>query len=506
MRKIREVLRLKWNNGLGDRDIAKSCAISRSSVSKYVTRAKKAGLGWPLPDDLTDDELERIIVLSPIPASEDRCCVPEWAGIHKELKKKGVTLRLLWEEYQNENPDGYQYSQFCQLYRNWRLLLDLPMHQEHKAGEKMFVDYCGQTIPITDAQSGEVQQAEIFVAVLGASNYTFVEAFWSQGLPEWIAAHVHAFQFFGGVPDQVIPDNLKSGVTSAHRYEPEINRTYEELARHYGCAIIPARVRKPKDKPKVEKGVQDVERRILAVLRNRVFFSIADLNESIASLLLQHNQHDFQKIPGSRWSLFQEIEKPMLKSLPQQAYEFAEWKKVRVNIDYHVDVEGVYYSVPYQLVNQTLDVRHTVSTIECFHKNKRVSSHLRLNRRGQYSTITEHMPKRHQDYAKWTPERLVQWAQKTGPETMLVVERILKSRPHPQQGFRACLGLMRLGKEYGPERLEAACKRALEIGGVGFKHIDSILKHNLDQQSAPEKILERQPLDHDNIRGPEYYR
>lgn len=504
MRNIREVLRKKIVVGLSNRSIAKSCSIARSSVSKYLERAQEAGLTWPKIEEMSDEDLE--LIVDHKKAAKEAHTMPDWSYIHKELKKKSVTLHLLWEEYKSENANGYQYSQFCQLYQNWRLVLDLPMHQEHKAGEKMFVDYCGQTMPVTDKQSGEIHQVEIFVAVLGASNYAYAEAFWSQSLPEWITAHVHAFQFFGGVPDQVIPDNLKSGVIAAHKYEPEINRTYEDLARHYGCAIIPARVRKPKDKPKVEKGVQDVERRILAVLRNRVFFSIVELNEAIAKLLIEHNEHPFQKIPGSRWSLFQEIEKRTLKPLPQQAYEYAEWKKVRVNIDYHVDVEGCYYSVPYQLVTQTLDVRYTLSTIECFHKNKRVSSHLRLNRRGQYSTITEHMPKRHQDYAKWTPERLVQWAQKTGPETMLVVEKILTSRPHPQQGFRACLGIMRLGKEYGPERLEAACRRALEIGAVGFKHIDSILKHNLDRQSTPEKILERQPLDHDNIRGPDYYR
>jgi transposase len=505
MRKIKEILRLKWVCGLSIKAIAGTCSLARSSVSKYVHRAEEAGLSWQAIESMSEEELERRVIFFPPNMNESRV-MPDFHDIHTQLKRKGVTLQLLWEEYKQENTLGLQYSQFCQVYRDWREQLDLPMHQNHKAGEKMFVDYCGQTMPLTDRETGKTREVQIFVAVLGASNYTYAEAFLSQSLPEWITAHVHAFHHFGGVPDQVIPDNLKSGITVANRYEPELNRTYEEFARHYGCAIIPARVRKPRDKAKVEKGVQDVERRILAPLRNRVFFALPELNQEIELLLKQHNERPFQKIPGSRWSLFQEIEKSTLRPLPLYPFEYAEWKKARVNIDYHIDVYGHYYSVPYQLVNQSLDVRITVTTIECFHRNKRVSSHLRSTLKGQYSTTTEHMPKRHQEYAKWTPERLIQWAEKTGPETKRVVEHIIASRPHPQQGFRACLGLMRLGKEFGPERLESACRRAWTMNVVGFKSIDSILKRNLDQQPIPEKVQERPPLDHDNIRGPEYYR
>jgi transposase len=351
-----------------------------------------------------------------------------------------------------------------------------------------------------------VREAQIFVAVLGASSYTFAEAFWSQSLSEWCAAHVHAFRYFGGVPTLVIPDNLKAGVSVAHRYEPEPNRTYEEMAEHYGCAILPARVRKPKDKAKVEKGVQDVERRILAPLRHRSFFSLSELNEAVAQLLVRHNEQPFQKLPGSRRLLFEQLDKPALLPLPEQAYEYAEWKKARVNIDYHVTVEGNFYSVPYQLVNQTVDVRVTHTGVECFHKSKRVASHLRLQRKGQYATVTSHMPKAHQDYAQWTPERLVRWAEKTGPQTVCVVETILRGRPHPQQGFRACLGLMRLGKEHGFERLEAACMRALATKTVSFKSIESILRQKLDQRPLPQKPPDNPPLEHDNIRGAEYYR
>jgi transposase len=432
--------------------------------------------------------------------------VPDWTDVHQQLKRKDVTLRLVWEEYKQNHPEGLQYSQFCKRYRAWCGTLDLPMRQQHKAGEKMFVDFCGQTVPVTDRATGEIHEAQIFVAVLGASSYTYVEACWSQGLPEWITAHVHAFQYFGGSSTLVVPDNLKAGVSVANRYEPEINRTYEEWARYYDCAIVPARVHRPKDKAKAEKGVQDVERRMLAALRHRTFFNLTELNEALSWLLIQHNERPFQKLPGSRRTLFEQLDKPALKPLPQQPYEYAEWKKARVNIDYHVAVDGRYYSVPYQLVNQPLDIRLTATAVECFHKNKRVASHLRAPRSGQYTTVTAHMPKAHQDYLQWTPERLVRWARKTGPETVRVVETILTSRPHPQQGFRACLGLMRLGKEYGDDRLETACGRALAVAAVGFKSIESILKRGMDKQPLPQKSPEHPPVDHDNIRGPEYYR
>ena len=395
--------------------------------------------------------------------------------------------------------------QYCTRYRKFCQTLDLPMRQRHKAGEKLFVDFCGQTMSIVDQKTGKVREADIFVAVLGASNYTYVEACWSQNLPSWVMAHVRAFQFFGGVPRLLVCDNLKAGVVVANRYEPEANRTYEDMAAHYGCALLPARVRKPKDKAKVEKGVQDVERRILAALRHHTFFSINELNRAIAGMLEHYNERPFQKLEGSRLSLFEQLDKPALQPLPTQPYEYAQWKKARVNVDYHIAFEGNYYSVPYQLVNQTIDVRATDTGVECFHKSKRVASHLRLQRKGQYATVTAHMPKNHQDYVEWTPKRLVRWAEKTGPQTVLVVENILRARPHPQQGFRACLGIMRLGKEYGHERLEAACTRALAVNAVNFRSIESILKSGLDKRPLPQRVPEKEPVAHDNIRGPEYY-
>ena len=505
MRKIREVLRLKWECGFGDRVVAKACSVSRSTVSKYVRLARQAGLSWPLPEAMDDGALEALLFQSPSDCDAGNRPIPDWLEVHRELRRKGVTLLLLWEEYKQAHPDGLQYSQYCTRYRQFCQTLDLPMRQHHKAGEKLFVDFCGQTVPIVSQKTGEVREAEIFVAVLGASNYTYVEACWAQNISSWIMAHVRALQFFGGVPTLLVCDNLKSGVTDANRYEPEMNRSYEEFAEHYGCALLPARVRKPKDKAKVEKGVQDVERRILAALRHRTFFSLHELNQAIAELLVRYNQRPFQKLEGSRLSLFEQLDKAALCPLPATPYEYAQWKKARVNVDYHIAFDGSFYSVPYQLVNQSIDVRATDTGVECFHKSKRVASHLRVQRKGQYATVTAHMPKNHQDYAQWTPQRLFRWAEKTGPQAALVVESILRARPHPQQGFRACLGIMRLGKEYGDERLEAACRRALATKAVGFKSIESILKSGLDTQPLPQRSPETPPVEHDNIRGPEYY-
>src|ERR671926_564402 len=383
--------------------------------------------------------------------------------------------------------------------------LDLVMRQPHRAGEKLLVDYAGQGLPVVNGQSGEVHEVAIFVAVLGASNYTYAEATWTQGLPDWIGSHVRTFAALGGVPEIVVPDNLKAAVTRAHRYEPEINRTYAALAQHYGFAIIPARAAKPRDKAKVEVGVQVVERWMLARLRHHTFFALAEVNAALAPLLATLNARPFKKLPGSRQELFATLDRPALRPLPAQPYEYAEWKQARVNIDYHVEVEGHYYSVPYVLVRQQLDVRVSAHVVEIFHKGKRVASHQRSPLKGRHSTVAVHMPKAHQHYAEWTPQRLVLWAAKTGEATAQGVETILASRPHPQQGFRACLGIMRLGKRYGEARLEAACRRALRIGACSYKSIESILKHDLDQQPLPGPPAAAPVITHGNIRGAQYY-
>jgi len=379
------------------------------------------------------------------------------------------------------------------------------MRQEHKAGEKLFVDFCGQTVAVIDPETGESRWAEIFVAVLGASNYTYAEATWTQGLENWIGLHVRTFEYLGGVTSLVIPDNLKSGVSKPCRYEPDLNRTYQELAEHYGVAVIPARVRKPKDKAKVEVGVQVVERWILASLRHRQFFSLSELNEGIWELLERLNGRPFKKLPGTRQSQFEALDRPALKPLPRERFEYAEWQKERVGPDYHVEVAGHFYSVPYQLVGQELDVRVTAEGVECLHGGQRVACHVRSHDRGGSTTVREHMPRHHRHYAEWTPQRLVKWAQETGRSTSEVVETILTSRPHPHQGFHSCLGLHRLAKRYGPERLEAACRRALRIGGLSYKSIRSILERGLDRQEPPTEASEAPPIVHDNIRGAEYY-
>jgi transposase len=505
MRKIKDVLRLKFETDLSHRRIARCCQVSRPAVTALLNRFEKAGLSWPAAADWDDAALEHKLY-PPVPALPATApTAPDWAHVHRELRRKGVTLMLLWHEYKSTHPEGFQYSWFCAQYRAWAGRLSVVMRQTHRAGEKLFVDYAGQTVAVVDRHTGELRQAHLFVAVLGASNYTYTEATWSQQLADWIGAHVRAFEFLGGTPELVIPDNLRSGVSKAHRYEPDLNPTYQDLAEHYGVAVLPARARRPRDKAKAEAGVLLVERWILAVLRNRTFFSLEELNRAIARLLKRLNERAFNKLPGSRRELFEQLDYPALQPLPAQAYEFAEWKKVRVNIDYHVEVDGHYYSVPYQLVKRPLDARVTARTVECFHRGQRVASHCRSQRKGQHTTVADHMPKAHRQYAEWTPQRLVQWAEKTGPATAAVVQTILARRAHPQQGFRSCLGIMRLGKSFGEERLEAACHRALKLGSCSYKSINSILRQGLDRRPLPEPQALDLAIEHDNIRGADYY-
>ena len=505
MRKIKEVLRLKWANDLSDRKIAQSCNISRPAVANYVERAEQAGLSWPLPDTLTDAELERLLFPTLHKSSDSDRVPPDLLKVHQELQKKNVTLFLLWQEYREQHPKGYQYSWFCDQYRHWLGTRDLSMRQTHRAGEKLFVDYAGHTLPVIDPRTGEIRSAQIFVAVLGASNYTYAEATWSQSLPDWIGSHQRSFTFFGGLPELVVPDNLLSGVTKAHRYEPDLNPTYLDMATHYGVAIVPARVRKPKDKAKAEVGVQIVERWILAALRNHTFFSLIELNQTIQQLVLKLNQRPFKKLPGSRSELFQSLDKPALKALPLTPYVYAEWKLVRVHIDYHVDIEGHYYSVPYRLVKQQLDARITENTIEVFNKGERVASHLRSWLKGHHTTLNAHRPEAHRHYGDWSPERFISWAEKIGSATCQVITVVLQERRHPEQGYRSCLGILRLAKAYSDARLEAACTRALLLGTCRYKSIASILKHGLDSKPVVVEEESALPQQHENVRGSEYY-
>jgi len=504
MRKIKEVLRLRAQ-GLSDREVARSVKVARTTVRRIRRRAEAAGLGWPLPDELTESALEaQLYPPHPPPGIHPRQ-LPNWKYIHAELRRKGVTLQLLWLEYKEAHPDGYQYSRFCALFHQWKDALDPVLRQEHRAGERIFVDYAGQTVPVVDPETGEVREAQIFVGVLGASNFTFAEATWTQSLPDWTASHVRMFAYFGGVSELLVPDNLASGVSKACRYEPDVNPTYQELATHYATAVLPTRKAAPRDKAKVENGVLVAERWILAPLRNHTFFSLAELNTEIARLLDALNDRPFQKLDGTRRSLFEGVERPVLKPLPATPYEYAEHRKARVNIDYHIAVQNHFYSVPHRLVRKQVDVRLTASTVEVFHDGHRVAAHARSWRKGGFTTDPTHRPKAHQEHLEWTPSRMIRWAEKTGPHTAAIVTRILETKPHPEQGYRPCLGILRLGERYSPQRLEAACHRALAIQGVSYRSIKSILEHDLDRLPLEEQATLELPQNHDNLRGPDYY-
>jgi transposase len=505
MRNVREIMRLKFACGASDRRVSQAVGLARSTVAEYLRRAAVAGVAWPLPAGLSDAALEALLFPpTPVVPAEQRL-QPDWAAVRREMSRRGVTLQLLWEEYRAGAPDGYCYSHFCDLYRDWLGRQAPTMRQHHVAGDKLFVDYAGQTVDVVDPATGEVHAAQVFVAVLGASNYAYAEATWSQGLADWIGSHVRAFAFFGGVPRQVVCDNLKAGVTKPCRYEPGLNPTYQEMAAHYETAILPTRVRKPRDKAKVEAGVLLVERWILARLRNRRFFSLAALNAEIAALLAHLNDRPFKRQAGSRRSLFAEIDRPALNALPAEPYVFADWLKRRVGIDYHVEVAGHFYSVPYRLLKEPVEVRLTATTVEVFHRTGRIACHVRhYGASRRHTTLPEHMPSAHRRHAEWTPQRLIAFAGDIGPATVALVETILESRRHPEQGFRSCLGILRLAKSYGNDRLEAACARGGEIGARTYGAIASILKNNLDRR-ARSSAAEPPPVDHANVRGPRYY-
>ena len=504
MRKVKEILRLGLSRQWSNREIARSLSVSHATVARYIALADKAGLTCDKLVDMDDTGILSFLEKNKAPICKRSYPEPDWNHMHTELRKKNVTLGLLWQEYRSIYPDGYQISQFCEYYRRWKKKLNPSLYQIHRAGEKMFVDYAGHTMPVHERQTGRIRQAQIFVAVLGASNYTYAEATWDQSLPNWIGSHVRSFEYFGGVAKATVPDNLKAGVSRASRYEPDINPTYHDMAVYYGTAVIPARAGKPKDKAKVEVGVLVVERWILAALRNRTFFSLGELNQAIRELLVKLNEKPFKKLEGCRKEWFERIEKPALMRLPDAPYVLAEWKKARVNIDYHIEVNGHYYSVPYSLIHQEVDVRYTTKIVEIFFKGKRLTSHLRDDTRGRHTTIKEHMPKSHQEYLQWSPSRIISWAKTIGASTAMVVEVILNARGYPEQGYRSCLGILRLAKRYSPERLEAACKRAITIRGYSYRSVESILKNGLDKHQLPEP--KPQPyIAHENIRGSGYF-
>jgi transposase len=568
MRKIRDVLRYRHTTDLSLEAISRALDLSKGVVAKYVKLAAAANLGWPLPEAFADDQaLER--ALYPNCASTNanaaanhnelpnrgelrpnaKFVEPDYAALHQELKRKGVTLTLLWQEYcqtvgsttDAATPAPYRYTAFCTRYRDWANTLKRSMRQIHRAGEKLFIDYAGPTVPITDAATGEVRQASIFVAVLGASNYTFACATTGQTQQDWLSALSRALSFIGGAPQLIVPDNARALVSKADRYEPELNRTTQQFAHHYQTVILPARPRKPQDKAKVEVGVQIVERWILARLRHRRFFTVTELDCAIVALLPELNTRAFKKLPGNRMQLFQALDAPALRALPSTAFEFARWKRARVNIDYHVQFEHHYYSVPCKLVRQEVELRITRTTLEVFARGQRVASHALLPTahysgrqagsgtharsiiKAGYSTVAEHMPAAHRAHAQWTPGKLITWAASIGAATAALVTRLLHDKAHPEQGYRACLGLMRLAREVGNTRMEAACTRAMAIGAPRYGSVKSILDRKLDQlcfagsavtdavtESAADvpRVIEQMELtlpEHSNVRGAQYY-
>lgn len=503
MRKIKEALRLRAE-GLSGRRVAQSLSLGRATVSEYFRRADVAGLSWPLPEGLSDTELEHRLYPHEIGGSARQIPQPDWAYVHSELRRKGVTLALLWEEYRAIHPDGYGYSRYCELYTRWEGKLSPVMRQRHPAGERLFVDYAGHTIDVFCPRTGEVRVAQIFVATLGASNYTYVEATWTQTLPDWIASHVRAFGFFGGVPGMIVSDNLKAGVTKACFYNPEINRTYGDMAAHYGTAVVPARPRKPKDKAKVENAVQLAERWVLAKLRNQRFFGLDELNAAIRPLRDALNGKVTRHLGASRRALFETIDKPALKPLPSSSYVFAEWKQRRAGIDYHVEIDRHYYSAPHQLIKQKLWVRITARTVEIFHKGQRVAAHARISGNRQHSTVREHMPANHRFHSDISPRFLRMQAARIGPNVETFVDVLMRKRRHPEQAYRSCLGVLKLARSYGKERLDAACERALTINAHSYSSLNSILKNGLDRQRR-DPAPDGPAITHKNIRGADYF-
>jgi len=506
MRKISEVLRL-GAAGLSAREIATSVGASKTTVADYLARARGCGITWPLPVGLDEAALEAKLFPPNTALVAASRPVPDWREVNRELKRRRhVTLKLLWLEWKKDNPTGWGYTQYCLHYQEWLAGQDVVMRLSYAPGERMFVDFSGDTMEIVEAESGEIKKAEIFVAVLGCSGLLYVEATRSQDLPSWLLAHVHAFSYYGGVAAVTVPDNLKSGVSKACFYDPEVNPSYLELARHYDTVVLPTRTARPRDKAAVEVGVQTVERWVLAPLRNQRFFSLAELNAAISEKLEELNRRGFRGEPTSRRELFEELERASLCPLPDRPYEFAAWKKVTANIDYHVEgPDRRFYSVPYKLVRQKLDLRATATTIEVFKAGVRVASHAREYGRRRYITDSQHMPASHRAHLEWTPSRLVAWAKTAGPEVGELAERLLASRPHPEHAYRACLGLMNLARRYGNERLAAACERALSSGAISYSSVKSILTENLDRQPLRgESELPAPPL-HENLRGGEYY-
>jgi transposase len=500
-----EALRLVFDQGRSQREAGRALGLPQSTINEYLRRFRASGLPWPLAPDADEVIVAARLFTDHTPPTGARP-MPDWPTIHAELKRKGVTLQLLWIEYKQREPDGYQYTQFCRHYHAWADTLAPALRQVHIAGEKCFVDYAGLTMPVVDVHTRDVREAQIFVGALGASHDLYSDARWTQSLSDWIASHVHMVEYFGGVSALLVPDNLRSGVSSACYDEPVVNPTYQNFATHYGTAILPTRVASPRDKAKVETAVQIVEREILAPLRHDVFHSLAELQHAIAYLLERVNARPIQKLAGSRRSVFLATEQPMLRPLPTTRYELAEWRTAKVNIDYHISVEGHLYSVPYRLVSTSVEVRLTATMLEVLQHGARVAVHPRSVLKGRYTTDAMHRPKAHQRHLEWSPSRLIAWGTSNGPATGQLIEGLLRRLPHPEQSYRACLGLLALRRRYDAVRLEAACVRAVAAGTIAYRSVKSILDASLETVPRESSaITTRLPASHEHIRGPRYY-
>lgn len=507
MRRVREILRYRFEQGLGHKAISVRVGAAPSTVRETLRRAAAAELTWPLGEGLGDAALEAALYHpAGTKTGHRRSPEPDWAQVHREMKRKYVTLQIIWDEYIARHRDGYRYSRFCDLYRGWAAKLPVTMRQSHAAGDKLFVDYAGDKVPVVvDRLTGQVRDAHIFVAVLGASSLSYAEASWSETLPDWIAAHVRAVEAFGGAPALFVPDNAKVAVIRSCLYDPQVNRSYAGMAAHYDSAVLPTRPRRPRDKAKVEACVLIVERWLLGRLRHRIFHGLAELNAAIAEMLVDLNDHRvLRRVGQTRRQLFEAIDRPALRPLPVEPYVFAEWRLRRAGLDYHVEIERHYYSVPYRFAREPVEARITARTIELFHKGERIAAHIRNSGNGRHTTIAEHMPSSHRRFADWTIARIARDAAAIGTCTALRCEKVLTDRPHPEQGFRACLGIIRLVRGFGRERVEAACSRALDIGARTYGSVRSILDNGLDQTHAAAPAPD-QPIVHPNIRGSRYY-
>jgi transposase len=504
MRQVKEALRLAAS-GLSRREISRSLGIGHTTVQEYLERARRAGLSWPLPPELNEAELETRLFPKVTTAAAERP-LPDWLAVHKDLKRgKHVTLKLIWLEWREVHPEGLGYTQFCTRYHGWLGRQDVVMRLSYPAGERMFLDFCGDTVPVVNRETGEIQQAQVFVAALGFSGYLYAEAFWRQDLESWLAAHAHAFEHVGGVVQLLVPDNLKAGVTKACWYDPEINPSYLELAGHFGAAVLPTRPGHPRDKAAVEAAVQVVERWVLAPLRKHRFFELATLNAAIRARLSEVNGRPFRGLAVSRADLLKD-ERSALLPLPANHYELARFKAAKISIDYHVEFDDHYYSAPFRLARQEVEVRATRSTVEILHKGQRVASHVRSYSKTQrYVTDPSHMPVAHREHLEWTPTKLIAWGQSISPAVGEVVESILHTRPHPEHGYRACLGLKRLAKRYGHERLGAACARALAMRSPGYRTVADILKNGMDRVPTKPCPVPTPAIEHENVRGAQYY-